>query len=488
MSQQRQFKGSVQPFPSSLLPPEQSPRWSPPYQGASPFQQAYMPSQPSSQQPQWSLQAEQVSICRRCGKEPSFLDRFGFDQKMQRCRTCNNQIQQSLRSFRAAFLEATRYATFTENNWITLQRLAAYEHLDMSEALTFIGKDAVALVERIVAGVEAQGNITDEVEQYISHLLRTFLIPHEIAQHIVHRLAKAKLRLNLQLFEGMVRQAEAKGELTDEMERYIYHLQSKLALPTDLVQPMMHRVAYLKQHTNIQRFRHAVAQVEAYQDVTKETEQSILQLQRTLAVPQEIAQPLLRRLAYLKQLTDIRQGELPTISTSLKLESDELCHLETPATYHKVNAKSTTPVSGRLVATSKRLHFLSATRGTTISWNNIMQVEVRLQRGVYLELAKGTGNGLYSVSDPTLVGVVLDTLVQISKRQLVATKTDPSRHIPQDVKNAVWQRDGGKCVQCGATSYLEFDHIIPYTKGGANTVANVQLLCRSCNLKKSDRI
>jgi HNH endonuclease len=174
------------------------------------------------------------------------------------------------------------------------------------------------------------------------------------------------------------------------------------------------------------------------------------------------------------------------------LESDEICHLETPATYHKVNAKSTTYLEGRLVATNKRLHFLSTGRGMTINWGNIMRVDVRssipTSNGVYLELSKGTGNGLYAVSDPTLVGTVLDTLVKIAKRQLVVTNAEPSRHIPQDVKNAVWQRDGGKCTQFGSTSYLEFDHIIPHTKGGANTLENVQLLCRNCNLKKSDRI
>jgi HNH endonuclease len=149
------------------------------------------------------------------------------------------------------------------------------------------------------------------------------------------------------------------------------------------------------------------------------------------------------------------------------------------------------------------LHFLSTTRGMTINWNNIMRVEVRsfiptsnnvyleLPKGiggVYLELSKGTGNGFYAVTDPTLVGAVLETVVKIAKRQLVVTNAELSRHIPQDVKNAVWQRDGGKCTQCGSTSYLEFDHIIPHTKGGATTVANIQLLCRSCNLKKSDRI
>lgn len=235
-----------------------------------------------------------------------------------------------------------------------------------------------------------------------------------------------------------------------------------------------------------------MAQIEADGEVTDEDEQSMIQLHRLLALPNEIASPILQRVAYLKKLTNIRKGNLPTVTTTVQLESDEICHLETPATYHKVNAKSTTYLSGRLVATNKRLHFLSTTRGMTINWSNIMQVEVRSSVpssiGVYLELSKGTGNGLYAVHDPIVVGAVLGTLVKIAKRQLVVTNAEPSRHIPQDVKNAVWQRDGGKCTQCSSTSYLEFDHIIPHTKGGANTVANVQLLCRSCNLKKSDRI
>jgi 5-methylcytosine-specific restriction endonuclease McrA len=43
-------------------------------------------------------------------------------------------------------------------------------------------------------------------------------------------------------------------------------------------------------------------------------------------------------------------------------------------------------------------------------------------------------------------------------------------------------------VECGAGAYLEFDHIIPVAKGGGNTVANIQILCRGCNGRKSDRI
>ena len=60
--------------------------------------------------------------------------------------------------------------------------------------------------------------------------------------------------------------------------------------------------------------------------------------------------------------------------------------------------------------------------------------------------------------------------------------------IPQLVKREVWQRDGGKCVQCGSNEKLEFDHIIPVVKGGSNTVRNIQLLCETCNRTKSANI
>ncbi|MDR0682046.1 MAG: HNH endonuclease [Dysgonamonadaceae bacterium] len=60
--------------------------------------------------------------------------------------------------------------------------------------------------------------------------------------------------------------------------------------------------------------------------------------------------------------------------------------------------------------------------------------------------------------------------------------------IPQDVRDRVWNRDGGKCVVCGSQHNLEFDHIIPFSKGGATTYRNLQLLCENCNRKKSNQI
>ena len=63
------------------------------------------------------------------------------------------------------------------------------------------------------------------------------------------------------------------------------------------------------------------------------------------------------------------------------------------------------------------------------------------------------------------------------------------RVIPSAVKLAVWKRDGGKCVQCGATDELHFDHDLPWSRGGTSiTEQNVQLLCARHNLQKRDLI
>jgi len=67
-------------------------------------------------------------------------------------------------------------------------------------------------------------------------------------------------------------------------------------------------------------------------------------------------------------------------------------------------------------------------------------------------------------------------------------KNVPYRHIPKNVKREVWRRDQGRCVDCGSNEKLEYDHIIPFSKGGSNTERNIQLLCESCNRKKHNNI
>ena len=60
--------------------------------------------------------------------------------------------------------------------------------------------------------------------------------------------------------------------------------------------------------------------------------------------------------------------------------------------------------------------------------------------------------------------------------------------IPERVRHEVWRRDQGRCVDCHSRERLEFDHIIPISRGGSNTARNLELRCEACNRRKSARI
>lgn len=56
------------------------------------------------------------------------------------------------------------------------------------------------------------------------------------------------------------------------------------------------------------------------------------------------------------------------------------------------------------------------------------------------------------------------------------------------MRRAVWDRDGGRCVECGSQFDLQYDHIIPVARGGAHSVENLQILCSTCNQRKGTEI
>ena len=66
----------------------------------------------------------------------------------------------------------------------------------------------------------------------------------------------------------------------------------------------------------------------------------------------------------------------------------------------------------------------------------------------------------------------------------MTTKRKP---IPRKLRHFVFNRDGYKCKECGATNEettLHIDHIKPVAKGGTNDPSNLQILCEKCNLAK----
>lgn len=244
--------------------------------------------------------------------------------------------------------------------------------------------------------------------------------------------------------------------------------------------------------------------------VFPQMEQDISRQFIEVRMPPDLAQPVIQRLRYLGNLTNIRNGNIPRIYVSIHLDSDEYAHFEMRATYFKPN-KKIKQVSGRLIGTNKKCYFISdsGADSATIDWNNVSQVYEQslvvsdtVKRDgrtyttnqtfpvVHISVSKGTGGGGYSVPDRLYTKILIDTIVRMWKRQLVLYAENKTHGpVPEHVKNAVFQRDKGCCVQCGYEGpYIEYDHRIPRSKGGPNTVDNIQLLCRMCNLKKGDRL
>ena len=70
-----------------------------------------------------------------------------------------------------------------------------------------------------------------------------------------------------------------------------------------------------------------------------------------------------------------------------------------------------------------------------------------------------------------------------------------NRSIPISVKNAIVIRSEKQCeyvgqngVRCKERRNLEFEHIVPYSRGGGHTVSNCKLFCRNHNLRESIKI
>jgi 5-methylcytosine-specific restriction endonuclease McrA len=80
------------------------------------------------------------------------------------------------------------------------------------------------------------------------------------------------------------------------------------------------------------------------------------------------------------------------------------------------------------------------------------------------------------------------------KQSLAINRPRTRRSIPLGVRWRVMERDGRRCMACGASPAtdaaikLHVDHIVPVSRGGLSTLDNLQTLCEACNLGKSNRM
>lgn len=101
-----------------------------------------------------------------------------------------------------------------------------------------------------------------------------------------------------------------------------------------------------------------------------------------------------------------------------------------------------------------------------------------------LEAGIATGSSAFGGNSPRFV---ISLVKEIAAQLDLTPPPDLRALISAELRQEVFQRDGYRCVSCGASTRLTIDHIIPISKGGTNDRANLQTLCRPCNTSKGTR-
>lgn len=65
---------------------------------------------------------------------------------------------------------------------------------------------------------------------------------------------------------------------------------------------------------------------------------------------------------------------------------------------------------------------------------------------------------------------------------------DERPRISDKLRQAVYARDGYRCVKCGSPDDLTADHKWPHSRGGSISLENLQTLCKTCNSSKGDSL
>lgn len=277
------------------------------------------------------------------------------------------------------------------------------------------------------------------------------------------------------------------GELTREEWQTIVAQSERLGMPRAKLYSVLARLA--ERHIE-QVFADAAADAA----LSTQEEATLEWLLNELPVSPHFLQYAREQIAEVKLFASIAAGRLPSINAlpQFELKSGEIAHFSSPVTYSKVKFRRGEPHAdvsvGQIVITDHRAIFTSPMAAFTLSHRKVLASNSS-RAGIEIQ-SSGKGAGFYDFGNANRLGTAIFQVAIKKANQTIVEKNEgfSNRHIPRDVRQRVFQKYGGQCVECGATSYIEFDHIIPVAKGGSNSDGNIQLLCRGCNLKKSDFI
>lgn len=341
---------------------------------------------------------------------------------------------QARRWFGVALAQAMQDGILDANEMAKLQAIAAAVGSSVGNfARAFFRLEGEAFLRSIFLACAADGRITDSEWQYLIQVTQTLGIQHEEMLSAIQTQA-------LQFVEHVLADAKSDGRVSAQEQQSLEWLLSNLRLPFDFCNYVRNEVYGIQ------------------------------------------------------VLANIEDGRLPTVQLPAGMESrsGEITHWVGAAIWRETKSRRNGPQAvdhqGVLAITDNRVIFSSPLKSHTLGFRKI--VSHRGSMGWAQVTLEGKPMNEYWLAQmsPTFYPILRVAIALANQTIVAKVDGNPTRHIPREVRQRVWQKYGGRCAECNANDYLEFDHIIPHARGGSNAEGNVQLLCRRCNQKKSDNI
>jgi len=150
-------------------------------------------------------------------------------------------------------------------------------------------------------------------------------------------------------------------------------------------------------------------------------------------------------------------------------------------------------------------------RGSSEAWKLFRKIAIPLMTKVEIIVISGIKSEyqdykiemIYTGKETTELPSTREKKLKMRKKETNKNRLEKkTRKISHDLKDRVWRRDRGMCQAnfrldskldknsgevCGSNENIEYDHIVPFSKGGLSTYRNLQLLCQKHNRIKSNK-
>lgn len=403
------------------------------------------------------------------------FDQFAFKELADQCALSRREAQAAAEEIYASyFRSAVKDAVITDQERQYLNQLSCALALGEPRRSNIERKLSADHYAKAFSDAISDGVLTIEETQLLEDMQRRLGMTDREAYFATAGDA-------VDFYRSMVRLITQNGRVTPADVQRLDHIKRAAGMPDD-------QSLQISGPESLELYRRTVSMICQDGVITPSERHELESIRDLLRLAPSMTAELDGQVNRVATLDGIRQGMLPLVRVRTLLQSGELCHWQGHSSYlHQARANAWW-VDGHLYVTDRRLIFRADAQAHEIRPKRIIDLESYSDAiAIYTSTRRGTMT--YRCNDAEMLGAIIEGVVKKANYMASASfSSAQGRHIPDTVKRQVWSRDGARCVRCRADDYLEFDHIIPHSKGGANSVNNIQLLCRRCNLAKSDRI